>query len=176
MSEAEQQIIVGRIGAVYGVKGWLKIISFTDDAESIFSYQPWQLLDKQSTQTLNVTDWRRHNKGLIAKFDGVDNRDAAQLLTNLEIAVTADTLPELPEDEYYWRDLIGAQVVNLSGYHLGQVIDLMETGSNDVLVVKANASDAFGKKERLIPFIDEQVIKQIDLQARQIEVDWDPGF
>jgi 16S rRNA processing protein RimM len=176
MSEAEQQIIVGRIGAVYGVKGWLKIISFTDDAESIFSYQPWQLLDKQSTQTLNVTDWRRHNKGLIAKFDGVDNRDAAQLLTNLDIAVTADTLPELPEDEYYWRDLIGAQVVNLSGYHLGQVIDLMETGSNDVLVVKANASDAFGKKERLIPFIDEQVIKQIDLQARQIEVDWDPGF
>jgi len=176
MSEAEQQIIVGRVGAVYGVKGWLKIISFTDDVESIFAYQPWRLLDKQSGQTLKVTDWRRHNKGLIAKFDGVDNRDAAQLLTNLEIAVAADTLPGLPEDEYYWRDLIGAQVVNLKGYHLGQVIDLMETGSNDVLVVKANASDAFGTKERLIPFIDEQVIKQIDLETRQIEVDWDPGF
>ena len=78
--------------------------------------------------------------------------------------------------EYYWRDLIGCAVVTTQGYQLGTVSELMETGSNDVLVVQANLNDAFGMKERLIPFIDEQVIKHIDITARLVEVDWDPGF
>ncbi len=103
-------------------------------------------------------------------------REDAHLLTNFEIAIDPTSLPELSEDEFYWRELFGMQVVTTKGYHLGEVSDILETGSNDVLVVKANIKDAFGQKERLIPFLEEQVIKQVDREAQRIEVDWDPGF
>lgn len=97
-------------------------------------------------------------------------------MTNCEIIVDSAQLPVLEGNEYYWKDLIGCQVITIKGYSLGYVQDLMETGSNDVLVIKANLKDAFGIKERLIPFLDEQVIKNVDLTTKTIEVDWDPGF
>ncbi|EBX6544902.1 ribosome maturation factor RimM, partial [Salmonella enterica subsp. enterica serovar Larochelle] len=106
----------------------------------------------------------------------IDDRDAANLLTNCEIVVDSSQLPALEEGDYYWKDLMGCQVVTTEGYGLGKVIDMMETGSNDVLVIKANLKDAFGIKERLVPFLDGQVIKKVDLATRTIEVDWDPGF
>ena len=169
-------IVVGRLGAVYGIKGWLKVNSFTEDPESIFSYTPWYIQQKGQWREIQLSSWKRHNNGLICKLDGVDSREDAQALTGFDIAVQSEILPELPQGEFYWRDLIGCSVVTTKGYQLGAVTELMETGSNDVLVVKANAKDAFGMKERLIPFIDEQVIIKIDLPARLIEVDWDPGF
>ena len=86
------------------------------------------------------------------------------------------SFPELEEGDYYWHDLIGCSVVNLEGYAMGTVTEMMETGSNDVLVVKANTKDAFGKQERLIPFLYEQVVKRVDLTTKTIEVDWDAGF
>ena len=85
-------------------------------------------------------------------------------------------MPELPEGEFYWRDLIGMKVVTTKGYDLGEVTDIMETGANDVLVVKANRNDGFGKKERLIPYLFDQVIDSICKKTKQINVDWDPGF
>jgi 16S rRNA processing protein RimM len=97
-------------------------------------------------------------------------------MTNFEIAIDPASLPELSEDEFYWRELFGMQVFTTKGYNLGEVTDLLETGSNDVLVIKANLKDAFGQKERLIPYLEEQVIKKVDREARRIEVDWDPGF
>ena len=97
-------------------------------------------------------------------------------MPEIEIAIDPASLPELSEDEFYWRELFGMQVVTTNGYDLGVVTDMMETGSNDVLVVKANLKDAFGQKERLIPFLEEQVIKVVDRQAQRIEVDWDPAF
>ncbi|MCE1731900.1 ribosome maturation factor RimM, partial [Enterobacter hormaechei] len=84
--------------------------------------------------------------------------------------------PDLEEGDYYWKDLIGCQVINTTGYNLGTIHDMMETGSNDVMVIKANLKDAFGIKERLVPFLDGQVIKKVDLATKTIEVDWDPGF
>ncbi len=127
-------------------------------------------------QRFELEDWKRHNKGYVAKLKGLDQREDAQMLTNAEIAVSAQALPALSDEEFYWRELFGMDVVNAKGYHLGTVTDMLETGSNDVLVVKANLKDAFGKKERLIPFLEEQVIKSIDRTAQRIEVDWDPGF
>ncbi|CSA37579.1 16S rRNA-processing protein RimM [Vibrio cholerae] len=112
----------------------------------------------------------------MVKLQGLDVREDAHLLTNFEIAIDPASLPELSEDEFYWRELFGMQVVTTNGYDLGVVTDMMETGSNDVLVVKANLKDAFGQKERLIPFLEEQVIKVVDRQAQRIEVDWDPAF
>ncbi len=171
-----KEVILGKIGAVYGIKGWLKIHSFTDDPQAIFDYSPWVLNLGGKKQSVTVSEWRRHSNGLIAKFADISDRNDAQLRTGAEIMVESEALPDLPEGEFYWRDLIGMDVVNEQGYNFGKVTDIMETGSNDVLVVKANPNDGFGKKERLIPYIDDQVIKSVSLESKQINVDWDPGF
>ncbi|SEQ75675.1 16S rRNA processing protein RimM [Rosenbergiella nectarea] len=169
-------LVLGKLGAPYGIRGWLKVFSSTENAESIFDYQPWFIQHAGKWQLVELESWRHHNQDLIIKVKGIDDRDAAAQLTNAEISVNAADLPALDNDDYYWKDLMGCKVVNLQGYEMGKVIDLMETGSNDVLVVKANLKDAFGAKERLIPFLDEQVIRKVDLDTSTIEVDWDPGF
>jgi len=176
VNDVNNLITLGKVGSVYGIKGWLKIHSFTENAEDIFDYSPWSLKLGGKTQSVTVTDWRKHNNGLIAKFDGIDDRDIAQGVVSHEITVDESVLPELPEGEFYWRDLIGMAVVTEQGYNLGEVTDIMETGANDVLVVKANRNDGFGKKERLIPYLFEQVVKTVDATNKQITVDWDPGF
>ncbi len=176
MSEQAEKIVVGKFGASYGIRGWLKVFSYTDDAESIFNYSPWFINQKGDWVECKVESWKRHNKGMVCKLEGLEIREEAHLLTNFEIAINPASLPELSEDEFYWRELFGMQVITTKGYNLGEVVDLLETGSNDVLVVKANLKDAFGQKERLIPFLEEQVIIQVDREAQRIEVDWDPGF
>lgn len=171
-----QKVVLGKVGAPYGIKGWLKLTPYTDNPEGIFDYETLYVQLNGQWQQHQVAQWRRHNNGLVFKFDAVDDRNQAQVYTNAEIAVAEEDLPELEEDEFYWRDLIGLEVTNENGYQMGQVIDLLETGSNDVLVVRAKPSDAFGKTERLIPFLTDQVIKEIDQQTKTIVVDWDPGF
>lgn len=169
-------IIVGRLAGVYGVKGWQKILSYTDDPASIFAYSPWLLKQQDEFKPLIIEDWKRHNKGFIAKLENIEQREEAQLLTGLDIYVDSEQLPQLAEDEHYWRDLIGMSVETSQGYGLGSVSELMETGSNDVLVVKANSNDAFGKQERLLPFLEGSVILDIKKADKKIIVDWDPGF
>ncbi|MGJ8694270.1 MAG: ribosome maturation factor RimM [Thalassotalea sp.] len=171
-----KELTLGKVGAVYGIKGWLKIHSFTDIPDAIFDYAPWSIKLGENTQSLTVTDWRKHNNGLIAKVAGIEDRDQAQRLVGFEISVSSEDLPALPEGDFYWKDLIGMQVVTSNGYSLGVVSDLMETGANDVLVVKANFNDGFGKKERLIPYLMDQVVIAVSPENKQIEVDWDPGF
>lgn len=175
-SKNEENILVGKIGASYGIKGWFKINTYTDVPEGIFDYSPWRVTLNGNDHIVKVAEWRRHNKGLIAKFDGVDSRDDAEAWLHGEIFVSADQLPELSEDEFYWRDLKGMSVKTDKGYDLGKVSDLMETGSNDVLVVDANPTDAFGKTERLIPYLQESVILSVSKEDNTITVDWDPGF
>jgi 16S rRNA processing protein RimM len=172
----EEQIILGKVGAVYGIKGWLKIHSFTDETEAILDYFPWSLKLGNKTQTVEITDWRKHNKVLIVKVAGIDDRDDAQAFVGSEILTNEAALPELSQDDFYWRDIIGMSVVTNKGYDLGVVTDMMETGANDVLVVKANLNDGFSKKERLIPYLFEQVVESVSLENKQICVDWDPGF
>lgn len=169
-------IVLGKMGSTYGIRGWLRVFSSTENAESIFDYQPWFIQQAGQWQLVELEDWKRHSQDLIIKVKGIDDRDAANLLTNREIMVDSEQLPPLEGDDYYWKDLLGCQVVTTTGYGLGRVVDMMETGSNDVMVVRANLKDAFGMKERLIPFLHEQVIKKVDLAAQIIEADWDPGF
>lgn len=169
-------VILGTLGAVYGIKGWLKINSFTDQAEGIFEYQPWLIGQEGNWQNVDVAQWRWHNKGLIAKFANIDDRDAAQQLVGRKIAVSAEQLPELPEDEFYWRDLVGLQVLNTENYHMGTVSQMLPTVSNDVLVVTANSNDAFGKRERLIPFIQSQYVVAVNMEEQRITVDWPADF
>ncbi|QLH63662.1 ribosome maturation factor RimM [Serratia symbiotica] len=172
----KQPIVLGKMGSAYGIRGWLKVFSSTENAESIFDYQPWLIQQVGQWQFVELEDWKHHSQDLIIKIKGIDDRDAASLLTHCEIIVDSEQLPPLEGDDYYWKDLIGCQVVTTTGYELGKVIDMMETGSNDVMVVKANLKDAFGMKERLVPFLHGQVIKKVDLTAQVIEADWDPGF
>ena len=160
--EQQRIEVVGKLGSTYGIRGWLRIYSSTEQAESIFDYQPWFLKIKGEWQPTELENWRHHNHEIIVKLKGVDDREAAQILANVEIGVDLSVFPELEEGDYYWHDLIGCSVVNLEGY--------------DVLVVKANTKDAFGKQERLIPFLYEQVVKRVDLTTKTIEVDWDAGF
>jgi 16S rRNA processing protein RimM len=176
VEEIGKDVTLGKVGAVYGIKGWLKIHSFTDDQEAILDYFPWSLKLGNKIQSVEITDWRKHNNGIVVKVAGIDDRDIAQKLVGSEIFVSEDALSDLPEGEFYWRDLIGMTVVTDKGYDLGQVSDIMETGANDVLVVKANLKDGFGKKERLIPYLMDQVILSISTENKQICVDWDPGF
>lgn len=174
MSQASDTVIIGKIGAPYGVKGWVKITTYTDETQGIFSYSPWYL--GEGMEEYAVDQWRPHNKGVVAKLVGVEDRDGAESIKNLDISIKAQQLPQLADDEYYWRDLVGMQVVTEQGYDLGVVKELFETGANDVLLVRANSNDAFGQKERMVPVLFDQVIKQVDMQAKTIKVDWDPGF
>lgn len=174
MSQASDTVVIGKIGAPYGVKGWVKITTYTDEIQGVFDYSPWLLGDELKEYT--VDQWRTHNKGVVAKLIGVESRDDAESIKNLEISIKAEQLPQLAGDDYYWRDLVGMQVVTEQGYDLGAVKELFETGANDVMLVKANSNDAFGQKERMLPFLREQVIKTVDMQAKTIKVDWDPGF
>ncbi|WP_100641972.1 ribosome maturation factor RimM [Alteromonas facilis] len=173
MSHASDTLVIGKIGAPYGVKGWVKINSYTDDSTGIFDYVPWFLGDEREYQ---VEQWRFSGKSLVAKLVGIESRDDAERIKNLDIHITAQQLPTLSGDDYYWRDLIGMQVETQQGYNLGTVKEMFETGANDVMLVKAQSNDAFGQKERMLPFIRESVIKSVDMQARTITVDWDPGF
>ncbi|MCM2680482.1 ribosome maturation factor RimM [Echinimonas agarilytica] len=168
-------IVVGKIGTPYGIKGWVKIHSSTDSIENIFDYKPWLIQHGGSQLEMTIETWRWHNKGLVAKFDGIDDRNEAERLTNATITVHESVLPKL-ENEFYWRDLIGCEVITTKGYNLGKVEGLLETGSADVLRVKANPKDAFGQTERLIPYIDGQFVLDINMVDKQITVDWDPGF
>ncbi|HCU67253.1 MAG TPA: ribosome maturation factor RimM [Rheinheimera sp.] len=169
-------VVLGKFGAVYGINGWLKVNSYTDIPEGIFDYTPWQIQLQGNWRPVQVTGWKRHSNGLIAKLEGVNDRDQAQLYVNADIAVTPATLPKLEDGDYYWKDLMGMKVITEAGYDLGEVVDMMETGSNDVIVVKANRNDAFGQKERLLPFLTDSVIKAVDLAQSRIIVDWDPEF
>ncbi|WP_255306396.1 ribosome maturation factor RimM [Gilliamella sp. wkB112] len=172
----ENLIVVGKLGSSYGIRGWLRVFSFTEIPDSIFDYTPWYIQRAGQWQEVIVESFKPHNQDMIVKLTGIDDRDQANALTNAEVYVDAQKLPQLDNGDFYWKDLIGCQVKTISGYNLGQVTDLMETGSNDVLVVKANLKDAFGATERLIPFVEEQFIKQVDLTTKMIVVDWDPGF
>ena len=176
VQEVGKEVILGKIGAVYGIKGWLKIHSFTEDPEAILDYFPWSLKLGNKVQSVEITDWRKHNNGLIVKVGHIDDRDEAQALVGSEIMVNESALPELPEGEFYWRDLVGITVVNTQGYDLGKVSEMLETGANDVLIVKANHNDGFGKKERLIPYLFDHVVESVSVENKQICVDWDPGF
>jgi 16S rRNA processing protein RimM len=172
MSQASDKVVIGKIGAPYGVKGWVKIHSFTEEPDAVFNYQPWQVGENAVT----VDQWRVQGKAFVAKFEGVESRESADALKNLEIEIDASLLPDLGDEEFYWRDLKGMRVVNLKGYDLGVVQDVFNTGANDVLQIKANPKDAFGQRERLLPFVYDEVIHNVSTEDKVITVDWDPGF
>lgn len=166
-------IVLGKVSAPLGVQGWSKVTSYTEPPEGILEYKQWAVVKNGSPRTLDVVQSKPHGKFIAVKFDGVDDRDSAALLTHSEVVVTRDQLPE-SDDGFYWADLIGLAVktraVDSQGsVELGVVESIMETGANDVLVVK-------GDRERLVPWIEGEVIIDVSLNEGTITVDWDPEF
>lgn len=168
-------VILGRVLSAHGIKGWVKIYSYTDPIENILKYQPWSLRLKNSWLEISVEQDRKLDKAIIARFAGCDSRDEAAMYRGAEIAIRSKQLPELKAGEFYWQQLEGLSVVDMQGDLLGKVDHLIETGANDVLVVRGDHL-SIDKRERLIPFITGRVIRDIDLAEGKIEVDWDSGF
>lgn len=162
-------IDVGKISGVFGVKGWVKVFSYTEPRENILSYSPWTLKKGDEIRTVIVIDGNTQGKTIVARLEGVTDRDQAASLMGFEVFISQEQLPKASEGEYYWSDLIGLSVETGQGVQLGFVDSLMETGANDVLIVK-------GERERAIPFLQGQTILKIERDSGKIIVDWDPEF
>ena len=165
----DRRILLGRIVGVFGVEGWVKLHSYTEPRENIFRYSPWHVRQGDSETTMDKPRGRAQGKGLVGRLPGISDRDQAAALVGAEIWVERAALPRPEPGEHYWADLEGLRVVTEDGIELGQVSHLFSTGANDVLYVT-------GERERLIPYIPEQVVKSVDREAGVIRVDWDPEF
>ncbi|MFT3930259.1 MAG: ribosome maturation factor RimM [Spongiibacteraceae bacterium] len=172
-------VVIGRFSGTFGVKGWLKVYSYTDPLDNFLDYHYCQIQRHGAWQAAQIAEGKRHGKGLIVKLKGIDDPEQAATYVGCDVAVASTQLPLLPENEYYWRQLEGLQVIvdhpQRGRLVLGRVDHLLETGANDVLVVKGD-EHSIDRKERLIPYLPEQVVLEIDLAAQIMRVDWDPDF
>ncbi len=168
--DGDRLVTLGHVTGAHGLQGWIKVHSDTSPRENIATYSRLLLNQGQGWQSWGLSSGRRQGKNVVLKLKGCNDRNAAEALTGAKIAIHRDQLPELEApDEFYWTDLEGLAVETTEGVSLGEIDHLFETGSNDVLVVK-------GDRERLIPFIWEQVVQEVDLEERRMVVDWDPEF
>ncbi len=168
MSQSDDWVVMGRIAAPFGIKGWVKVQPFSEDPGTLLDFESWRVGRGEQHTHYSVEAAQDHGKALVAKLAGIDDRDAAYALRGQEISVAKSALPPPQDNEYYWSDLIGLRVVNREGVELGTVDSLMESGANDLLVVK-------GAREHLIPFI-AAFVGQVDLAGGTIEVDWGEDF
>lgn len=159
---------MGRIAAPFGIKGWVKIHTFSDDPGTLMDYESWRVGRGEQQTRYTVEAIQDHSNTLVAKLAGIDDRDAAFALRGQEISVARSDLPPPEENEFYWSDLIGLTVINREGIALGRISSLLETGAHDVLVVK-------GEREYLIPFV-AAFVGNVDVAGGRIEVDWGEDY
>ncbi len=170
MQENEDPILVGRVGGVYGVRGWLKIDSYTRPKENIFTYSPWLVRVDSGWQKVEIEEFQQRGSGrLLVKMVGIDTPEQAREYTGRDIAVVQEQFPALTEGEFYWHDLIGLEVINQDQVNLGKISEIFETGANDVLVVK-KTGDKITKT--LIPLVMDVFVKKVDLIAKTMLVEW----
>lgn len=171
MNDSGRRILLGRVLGAFGLRGELKIESWTQPRVAIFGYQPWTLRDAQGREReLHGVRGRESGKFLMGQFPDVNDRDAAEALRGTEIYVGRAALPPPSPGEYYWVDLEGLRVVTVDGVSLGTVSHLFSTGANDVLVARDD------ERERMIPFLQPQFVTSVDFDAGVVTVDWDPDF
>ena len=160
-------VTLGRISGLFGVKGWVKVQSYTEPRDNLARFAVWIVRRRGADQELTVEDARGHGANVVAKLRGIDDRDAAREWIGADVAVTRDALPACAPGEYYWTDLEGLEVRSVGGEVLGTVDHLLATGGHDVLVLD-------GRPARLIPFVLGSVIRDVDLDAGVIVADWSP--
>jgi 16S rRNA processing protein RimM len=169
MQKDKSQIVVGRLGGAHGVRGWMKIMSYTRPRENIFSYSPWLIYKDDSWQEIEVEESQQRGERLLVKLSDINTPEDARVFLNCDIAIKREQLLALNEGEYYWHDLIGLDVFNQDGINLGSINEITETGANDVLVIKEKGDS---KKNILIPLVMDVYVKQVDLSANEMHVDW----
>lgn len=164
-----RRILLGRVAGAFGVRGEVRLVSWTEPRDRLFRYQPWLLRTAAGERELSGVRGRDTGKHVIATIPGVDDRDQAEALAGAELWIPRERLPPPGPGEYYWVDLEGLAVVTGEGVRLGTVSHLFDTGANPVMVVA-------GERERLLPFVMDQYVKSVDFDAGVITVDWDPEF
>jgi len=164
--DGHRWVVLGRVGAPFGVRGWVKVQSYTDPPEGIVSYVPWHLARNGSLGTRAVLDWKAAGRQIAVQLQGVDTREAAGALTGAEVRVERSALPPTAPGEYYWDDLVGLEAVSGDGEPLGRVAGILELPAHPVLVLK-------GGRERLVPLVRERLV-DVDLGAGRLVLDWHP--
>lgn len=162
-------VVIGRFGRAHGVKGLITVHSFTEPRDNALRYTDWHIKRDNQWQPVNLLRVDVTDKQILALVEGYSDRDQVAGLTNMDIAVHGEQLPELPPGDYYWHQLIGMQVINQQGVNFGVVSDMMPTGSNDVIVVS-------GEKRHLIPYLPGRYVLHVDKDNDVILVDWDADF
>lgn len=170
MKIPDDLVLVGHITGAYGLQGWVRIRPYSDDADALLHARTWWL-DKPAMRDVEVMQSRVHTDDVVAKLMGVADRDAAEALKGATVQIARSHFPALSDDEYYWVDLIGLDVENLQGQHLGSVHDLMDNGAHPILRVSPAVTTEDKPQELLIPFVEQFVIT-VDKSAKKITVDW----
>lgn len=165
----DKRVTVGRVSGAHGIKGWIKVQSFTEPRENIAQFDSWYLEVSGVQRVVDVEDSKRQGNSMLVKLVGIEDRDAAQALTGAVVAVSRSALPPCDPGEYYWTDLEGLTVRTMAGEVLGAVDHVLPTGAHDVLVLA-------GAERRMIPFVADKIVKTVDLAAGVVVVDWDASF
>ncbi|MCY4222496.1 MAG: ribosome maturation factor RimM [Thiotrichales bacterium] len=165
--EEQRRVVLGTITGPCGVRGWVRIRSSTEPPENILRYAPWLVGRDGHWTMVAVAEGRAQGRGVVARFEGCHDRDQALRYRGREIAIERSRLPDPEDGEFYWTDLVGLRVATADGVDLGEVERMLETGANDVMVVR-------GEFERLIPFISGTVVRSVDVERGVIVVDWHP--
>lgn len=166
---AGRRVLMGRVVGVFGVRGWLKIESYSEPRDRLFSYRPWLMGRGGVLREVVPAELREQGKNVVVRLPGCDTVEQAQSLLGEEIWVPRASLPAPAAGEYYWVDLEGLAVVTSDGVALGRISHMIATGANDVMVVR-------GDRERLLPFTPGHAVQSVDLAAGRVVVDWDPDF
>ena len=169
-NNSDQLTVAGRITGVFGIKGWLKVVSFTEPEKNLFRYRPWLVRSRSGLQCLELRAFQMHKNGWIVQLEGLSDRTAAEAYKLLDIMVDQRQFDELDEGDFYWHQLVGLKVFS-AGTDLGRVSELLETGANDVLVVRPDSS-SIDDRERLIPYVPGRFVEAVDLRENRILVNW----
>ena len=167
MRHEDRIIVLGKVSGLFGVRGWVKIHSFTDPREAILSYSDWRIERGGDWKPIELAEGKPHGKTVVARFEGTASREEAAQYVGATIGVPRAALPTTGDGEYYWADLEGLQVRDTDGAVIGTVAYLLETGANDVLVVRD------GDREILVPFVADSVIRKVDIANGVIDVNWE---
>jgi 16S rRNA processing protein RimM len=169
MVQREDDLVcVGHILGAQGIKGWVRVFSNTSPRENIVQYSPW-IIEQGENRISVAVDGYLQGKNVIARLDTIEDRNQAEALTGCRILIDPALLPSLEAGEYYWSDLIGLKVESLQGEPLGVVASMLETGADDVMVLSGN-------RERLIPFVIDDIVREVNLDEQRMIVDWLPEY
>ena len=165
--ESPSAVVLGKVGAPFGVQGWVKVQSYTEPLEGIAGYGEWTLVRNGEERTARVLEWKRAGQGIAVRLEGVETREAAQALTGADVQVDRSQLPPTGPKEHYLHDLVGLEAVNREGAPLGHVEGFIDLPAHPVAVLRA------GKVERLVPLVPSRLVA-VDLAAGRLTFDWHP--